>query len=272
MQHRARGTRAPHLDPPPARGSDDGTRVRGLHLVRNRPRVSKKNILKPHKHEQFVIPPDQNGAFVAAMEDVLDLYQTPYESIFPVVCFDERPCHLIADVKERVPHAPGRLARYDYLYTRLGSLNLFGYLEPKTGRVHFEVTERHTKLDFARSMKQLVDELYPQAVMIRVVLDNLATHTKGALYEAFNPAEARRLAQKLEFHFTPKHGSWLNAIELEFAALTKQALDHRIPDREELERVVGVYEQVRNTHARAIQWKFGAEAARTKLHRLYPPT
>nr|WP_295815143.1 IS630 family transposase [uncultured Deinococcus sp.] len=260
------------MDAPAVGRPDGGTRSRGFDLARNGARVSQKNVLKPHKHEQCVIPPEQNGAFVAAMEDVLDVYQKPYEPQCPVVCFDERPCHLIADVKERVPGSPGRLARYDDLYTRLGSLNLFGMLEPNTGRVHFEVTERHTKMDVARSMKQLVDELYPRAVTIRVVLDNLATHTKGALYEAFSPEEAHRLARKLEFHFTPKHGSWLNAIELEFAALTKQALDHRIPDRKELERVVGVYESLRNEHACAIQWTFNAESARTKLSRLYPLT
>ncbi|PYE55638.1 DDE superfamily endonuclease [Deinococcus yavapaiensis KR-236] len=200
------------------------------------------------------------------------MYEKRYDPLFPVVCFDERPCHLIADVKERVPAAPGRLARYDYLYTRLATLNLFGFLEPKTGRVAFEVTERHTKRDFALAMKRLVDELYPKAVMIRVVLDNLAMHSKGALYEVFEPKEARHIARRLEFHFTPKHGSWLNAIELEFAALTKQALDHRIPSREELERVVGMYERVRNEHARKVQWEFNTEAARLKLSRLYPLT
>lgn len=226
--------------------------------------------MKPHLHEQWVIPPEQNGAFVAAMEDVLDLYAREYDPSRPVVCFDERPCHLISDVKERVPLAPARLARYDYLYARHGTINLFGVVEPKTGRVDFEVTERHTKLDFAFAMKRLVDELYPQAERVLVILDNLATHSKGALYEAFDPTEAHRVARKLEFHFTPKHGSWLNAIELEFAALTRQALDHRIGTSEELERVVGVYGRLRNERGRSIDWAFTSETARSKLSRLYP--
>ena len=198
------------------------------------------------------------------------MYAKRYDNLFPVVCFDERPCHLISDVKERVRAAPGRLARYDYLYARHGTLNLFGFLEPKTGRVSFQVTERHTKLDFAHCMKRLVDELYPKAVLIHLVLDNLATHSKGALYEAFEPAVAHRIARRIQFHFTPKHGSWLNAVELEFAALSRTALDHRIPDRDELERVVGVYEERRNEQARAVNWEFSADNARTKLSRLHP--
>ena len=219
-----------------------------------------------------MIPPEQNGACVAAMEVVLDLYEKRYDPFFPVVCFDERPCHLTSDVKARVPASPGRLVRYEDLYARQGTMNLCGMLEPKTGRVSFEVTERHTKLDFAWAMQRLEDTVYPHAERVLVVLDNLATHSKGALYEAFDAQDAHRIARKLEVHFPPKHGSWLNAIELEFAALTRQALDHRIPERAELERVVGVYERVRKVRTVPVRWNFNARAARSKLRRLYPLT
>lgn len=217
-----------------------------------------------------MIPPTQNGAFVAAMEDVLDLYAASYDAAFPVVCFDERPCQLVADVVQPVPLRPGQPYRFDYEYERRGSANLFGYLEPKRGWRWMEVTLRRTKADFARCMERLVHELYPHAVKIRVVLDNLSTHTKGALYETFSPAVAHEIATKLEFHYTPKHGSWLNAVEIEFAALGKQCLDRRIASMEELHKEVQAWVIERNRKERGVNWTFSTPSARQKLARLYP--
>jgi len=204
------------------------------------------------------------------MEDVLDLYAKRYDDLFPVVCFDERPCQLIADVLTPLPLKPGQPYRYDDEYERKGTANLFGMLEPKTGRRWFRVTERRTKADFAACMRELVDVLYPRAVLIRVVLDNLSTHSKGALYEVFSAPFARRLSQKLEFHFTPKHGSWLNAVELEFAALSRQCLNHRIGSIEELREEVEAWVERRNRTGQGVDWRFTKEAAREKLFRVYP--
>jgi len=204
------------------------------------------------------------------MEDILDLYAKRYDPLFPVVCFDERPCQLIADVLLPLPLKPGQPYRFDYEYERRGSANLFGVFEPKTSRRWLRVTERRTKLDFAACLKHLVDVLYPQAVLIRVVLDNLNTHSKAVLYEAFEPREARRLARKLEFHFTPKHGSWLNAVELEFAALGRQCLNRRIGSIEMLAEEVQAWSERRDRTGRGVEWRFTTEAARSKLGRLYP--
>ncbi len=217
-----------------------------------------------------MIPPDQSGAFVAAMEDVLDVYAQPHDAAFPVVCFDERPCQLIADVVAPLPLKPGQPYRFDYEYERKGTANLFGLLEPKTGRRWFRVTERRTKADFAACMREVVDVLYPEAVRIHVVLDNLSTHSKGALYEVFPAAVARRLSRTLEFHFTPKHGSWLNAVELEFAVIGRQCLNRRIASVEELREEVTAWSERRNQKGQGVNWRFTTQAARTKLSRLYP--
>jgi hypothetical protein len=207
---------------------------------------------------------------VCAMEDVLDVYERPYDPAQPVVCFDERPCQLLAEARPPLPPSPGRPARFDYTYRRRGSANVFGYLEPLRGWRRMEVTARRTKRDFARCMHRLVHELYPAAETIHVVLDNLNTHTKHALYETFPAAEARRLAAKLVFHHTPLHGSWLNAVEIEFAALTKQCLDRRIGDRPTLTREVAAWEATRNATAVKVNWQFRTADARIKLRRLYP--
>lgn len=222
--------------------------------------------------EQWVIPPAQNAAFVAAMEDVLDLYAECHDALFPVVCFDERPCQLIADVLTPLPLKPGQPHRFDYEYERKGTANLFGLLEPKTGTRWFKVTERRTKRDFAKAMKHVVDVLYPHAVLIRVVLDNLSTHSVAALYETFPAPEARRLAKKLDFHFTPKHGSWLNAVEIEFAVLSRQCLNRRIGTVEELRREVEAWAVGRTARGAKVDWRFTTEDARRKLPRLYPQT
>jgi transposase len=228
-----------------------------------------------------VIPPEQNAAFVAAMEDVLDLYAEPYSAQFPVVCFDERPCFLIfderpcfliADVLTPIPLKLGQPMRYDYEYEKKGSANLFGFLEPGTGKRHLQVTARRTKRDFALIMKHLLTVLYPTATKVRLVLDNLNTHTVAALYDTFPAEEARSLARRLEFHFTPKHGSWLNAVELEFAALAKQCLDRRIGSIEELTTEVTAWCRERNVSGPTIDWRFDTPTARKKLKRVYPAT
>jgi hypothetical protein len=204
------------------------------------------------------------------MEDVLDLYEAPYDPARPVVCFDERPCQLTADVREGLPPAPGHPARHDYEYRRHGSANVFGYFEPLRGWREVEATARRTKGDFARCMRRLLEEFYPRAATVRVVLDNLSTHTKGALYDTFPPAEAHRLARRLELHYTPKHGSWLNAVEIEFAALGRQCLDRRIGDLDALARETRAWAAARNAQAAPLAWQFRTADARIRLRRLYP--
>lgn len=202
------------------------------------------------------------------MEDILDLYEQPYDPAQPVVCFDERPCQLIGDVRPSQALAPGRPARQDYEYERHGSANVFGYFEPLGGWRRMEVTERRTKHDFARCMRRLVDELCPQAERIRVVLDNLSTHTKAALYDTFSPAEARRIAAKLELHYTPKHGSWLNAVEMEFSVLSKQCLDRRIGDIQTLRQEAQAWDAARNAKAVKLDWQFRTKDAPHQVGRV----
>jgi len=204
------------------------------------------------------------------MEDILDLYEEPYDSVRPVLCFDERPCPLISDVRTPVAASPAHSARQDSEYARHGSANVFGVLEPLRGWRQLEVTARRTNQDFAHCLQRLVDDCFPHAQTIRVVLDNLSTHTKAALYDTFPPAEAQRLARKLEFHDTPKHGSWLNAVEIEFSALSKQCLDRRIGDQETLAREVAAWQTARNAAATRVVWQFRTADARIKLRRLYP--
>ncbi len=204
------------------------------------------------------------------MEDVLDLYHEPYDPQCPTVCFDETSKQLVAETRPPRPAAPGRIAQYDYEYERNGVRNLFLFFEPLAGWRHIEVTERRTKLDWAHCMKELVDEFYPNAERIRVVMDNLNTHNPAALYEAFEPHEARRLLNKLELHYTPKHGSWLNMAEIEFSALFRQCLDRRIPDAETLASEVTAWETDRNTRQTTANWRFTTDDARIKLSRLYP--
>ncbi len=204
------------------------------------------------------------------MEDVLDLYHEPYDPQCPTVCFDETSKQLVAETRPPRPAAPGRIAQYDYEYERNGVRNLFLFFEPLAGWRHIEVTERRTKLDWAHCMKELVDEFYPNAERIRVVMDNLNTHNPAALYEAFGPEEARRLLNKLELHYTPKHGSWLNMAEIEFSALFRQCLDRRIPDAETLASEVAVWETDRNSGQTTVSWRFTTDDARVKPSQLYP--
>lgn len=211
-----------------------------------------------------------SGAFVAAMEDVLTLYAEPYDAKRPKVCFDETSRQLLSDTRTPLPVRAGTPARSDYEYQREGTRNLFLFCEPQAGWRHVEVTAHRTKLDFAHQMKWLVDEHYPAAEVVRVVLDNLNTHGAGSLYEAFAPEEARRLVKKLEFHYTPKHGSWLNMAEIELSILQRQCLKRRIGDEATLKREVAAWERQRNGTQETIDWRFSVTEAREKLKRLYP--
>jgi transposase len=217
-----------------------------------------------------VLPPKANAGFVAAMEDVLEVYARPYDPKRPQVCFDEGGKQLIGEVRPPLPLRPGQPQRQDYEYERNGTANLFLVFEPLAGTRRVEVTERRTNQDFARIIRRLVDEWYPEAEKIVLVLDNLSTHTPAALYEAFAPAEARRLVEKLEWHYTPKHGSWLNVAEMELSVLARQCLDRRIADREALRREVAAWEEKRNAAVVKVDWQFTTADARVKLKRLYP--
>jgi hypothetical protein len=204
------------------------------------------------------------------MEDVLDVYALPLDPRRPQVCFDERPAQLIEDVYEPLPPQPGQARRYDYEYERHGTVNLFVMCQPLAGWREVKVTDHRKKVDFAHCMKDLVDVHFPDAEVIRIVLDNLNTHTPGALYGAFEPHEARRILRKLEFHYTPKHGSWLNMAEIEIAILSRQCLKQRIGTMERLQATTAIWTQRRNEQEAMINWQFDVTKARTKLARLYP--
>jgi hypothetical protein len=204
------------------------------------------------------------------MEDVLDVYARPHDASRPVVRVDEGGKQLIGDVREPLPVRPGSAAKQDHEYERGGMANLFMAFEPLAGRRRVEVTERKTAIDFARFLRVVSDELYPDAEKIVLVCDNLNTHTPAALYEAFEPAEARRLAERFEWHHTPKHGSWLNVAEMELSVLARQCLDRRIPDLETLRREVRAWEQKRNAAVVKVDWQFTTADARVKLKKLYP--
>lgn len=204
------------------------------------------------------------------MEDVLDVYTRPYDPRRPQVCLDETSRQLLGEVTAPLPPACGRPAREDYAYTRGGVCNLFLVTEPLRGWRHIVASDRRTRLDFAHVVKELVDVQYPAAETIVLVLDNLNTHTPAALYETFAPAEAKRLADKLELHYTPKHGSWLNMAEIELGVLAAQCLDRRLPDRATLAREVAAWEAERNAATRTIKWRFTTADARIKLKHLYP--
>ena len=209
---------------------------------------------------------------MAHMEDVLDLYAEPHDPQRPVVCFDESSTQLLADSREPLPIKPGKPKREDYEYVRGGTRNLFLTCEPKAGWRHVAITGQRTMRDFAHRMRWLVDEAYPDVPVIRMVLDNLNTHRTASLYETFSPAEARRIAKRLEFHYTPKHGSWLNMAEMEFSVLARACLRGRNPDQDSLERSVNACISERNAVAAPINWRFTTKKARTKLRRLYPDT
>ena len=204
------------------------------------------------------------------MEDVLELYQERYDPKRPVVCMDEQPRQLIREIRCPLAGEPGRPARYDYEYERAGTANLFLFCEPLAGWRRVEATERRTRTDWAHQVRRLLESDYPEAERVRLVLDNLNTHNIASLYETFPPAEARRLARRLEFHHTPRHGSWLNVAEVELSALSKQCLQERIPDIETLRRRVAQWSRRRNAEQKGVDWQFTTDDARVKLKRLYP--
>ena len=204
------------------------------------------------------------------MEDVLELYHEPYDPLRPVVCFDEGTKQLISETRISLSMQSGQPQRYDYEYERHGTCNLFVFSEPLVAWRQVDVTDQRTMIDYAHCMKYLVDERYPNAKLIRVVQDNLNTHKPAALYKAFRPDEARRILQRLEFHHTPKHGSWLNMAEIELSVLIRQCLDRRIGDKETLINEVRAWNTERNINANVVDWQFTTSDARIKLERLYP--
>ena len=204
------------------------------------------------------------------MEDVLEVYHRPYDAKRPLVALDESSKQLVGEVVQPLPPEPGQPERFDYEYVRNGTANLFMISEPLLGWRAVQVTERRTAKDFAEVLRWLVEEVHPDAEKVVVVLDNLNTHKPSVLYEAFPPAEAHRLANRFEFVYTPKHGSWLNVAEIELSVLARQCLDRRIASAEELRREVGAWEEERNERAVAVRWRFTTADARIKLHRLYP--
>lgn len=229
----------------------------------------KENDLKPWQKRMWCIP-RVDAHFVARMEDVLDLYAENPDPCRPVVSFDETPVQLIGEVRAPIPAKPGQPTRIDYEYKRNGVANLFVFLNVHDSWRHVKVTERRANPDFAHCMRDLVDHHYPDAEVIRVVLDNLSTHTPAALYQTFEPAEARRILRSLEFHYTPKHASWLNMVEIEIAVLSGQCLDRRIPDIETLRTETAAWTAERNRSGAKIDWMFDVHDARTKLGKSYP--
>jgi len=227
--------------------------------------------LKPWQRDMWCIP-QVDGTYVARMEDVLDLYTADPDPKRPVVCFDESPTQLIGEVRQPIPAEPGQAERFDYEYRRNGTANLFVFLDAHQPWRHVKVTDHRTATDFAGCMLDLVDTHYPNAEQIRVVLDNLSTHTPGALYETFAAPEAHRILQRLEFHYTPKHASWLNMVEIEIGVLRGQCLDRRIGERTVLEAEIKAWQAARNEAGARIQWKFTTQKARSKLARAYPDT
>jgi DDE superfamily endonuclease len=220
--------------------------------------------------EQWCIPPEADAEFVCAMEDVLEVYHRPYDEKRPLVCLDEASKQLIGETVQPLPAEPGQPERFDYEYVRHGTANLFMISEPLLGWRAVQVTERRTAKDFAEVLRWLVEDVHDEAEKIVVVMDNLNTHKLASLYEAFPAEQARRIAEKLEIHHTPKHGSWLNMAEIELSVLARQCLDQRIESREKLREEVAGWELDRNEQQVEIKWQFTTADARIKLHRLYP--
>jgi transposase len=226
--------------------------------------------LKPWQVASWCIP-QANGAYVAAMEDVLAVYQLPYDATVPTICLDEYGFALTDDTRPPLPARPGDIAKQDYEYSRHGSCSLFGAVEPHTGTRIIQVFARRTRREFAQMIKTLLTEHYPDAIRVRLVLDNLNTHTPGALYETFPAAEASALAGRIEWHFTPKHGSWLNMQEIEWAILKRQVLRHqRLASIPAVEAVVTAWASARTQRRRRINWRFTVADARLTMHHVYP--
>ena len=258
------------LEPAPARGEGRRTAHCRARQRQHDRADAKKNILKPHRKQQWVIPPDANAAFVATMEDVLEVYQRPHDPQRPLVCLDETSKQLIIETRAPIPAKPGQPARHDYEYERNGVANLFMVFAPLEGWRHVKVTDRHTAIDYAHVLRDLSDTHFPDAAKIVLLQDNLNTHKPASLYEAFPAPEARRLVERFEWHYTPKHGSWLDLAESELGVLASQCLDRRIADKQILAREVAAWQDHRNKRHAKADWQFTTANARVKLKRLYP--
>jgi len=232
--------------------------------------VLKKNELKPWLKEQWCIPPQASTDFVCAMEDILEVYQRSYSAKYPLICLDETSKQLFKETRLPISALPGKKEKYDFEYERQGVNNIFMIFAPLQGFRHVKVTNQRTKIDLAICLKEIVDVYFQNAQKITLVMDNLNTHKPGSLYNAFSPMEARRIIERLEFHYTPKHGSWLNMAEIELSVLQRQCLDRRIPDQSTLIQEVTAWEKKRNTQAMKVDWRFTTKNARIKLKRLYP--
>ena len=221
-------------------------------------------------NKYYCIPPEQNSAFVACMEDVLDVYAQPYDAECPVICMDEKPYQLLGEVAEPIPMKPGSCAKTDYEYERHGTCSIFMFTEPLGGWRHTHARERRTKIDWAHEIHDLLTIHYPDSPKIKLVMDNLNTHTISSLYETFAPETARALAKRLEIHYTPKHGSWLNIAEIELSVMSKQCLGKRISDIDLLNNSLSIWESDRNVAQKGVDWQFTTADARVNLKRLYP--
>ena len=233
-------------------------------------RVLKENELKPHKNKYWVIPPEEDADFVAAMEDTLEVYTRPHDPARPVICLNETSKQLTRETRTLLLRGPGREERIDYEYERAGVANLFMLFVPLEGKRHVSVRKRRTAKDYAHVLRELVDVHFPLAEKIILVQDNFNTHKIASLYEAFPPAEALRIAERIEMHFIPKHGPWLNMAECELSVLSRQCLARRIPDQTELADEIKAWETTRNSVGSGCNWQFTTQDARTKLSHLYP--
>jgi hypothetical protein len=231
---------------------------------------AEKNPLKPWLKQCWCIPPAANAEFVCAMEDVLEVYQRPFDPQRPLLCMDEISQQLLSDSRPSLPLRPGQPQREDYEYVRHGTVNAFMFFAPLLAWRHLTVTDRRTRVDWAVAMRAVIDDHFPAAETIVLVMDNLNTHTPASFYEAFEPEEARRLAAKLEIHYTPRHGSWLNMAEIELSVFDRQCLDRRLPTKELVEQEANAWESKRNDRQMTVDWRFTTADARIKLKRLYP--
>ena len=233
-------------------------------------RILKANDLRPHLSEYWCIPPEADADFVAAMEDVLDVYQQPYDPKRPLWCMDEKPYQILGESREPLPMRQGDIAKIDSEYVRNGTVSVFCFIQPHTGRIIHAVEPTRTAVDWAEKVKYLVDVVNPDAERIVLVMDNLNVHSVGSLYKAFEPAEARRIARKLEIHYTPKHGSWLDIAEIGINVMTRECLDRRIPSIEALRTELDAWNKAYDENPSPVNWQFNEETSRVKLRRLYP--
>lgn len=233
-------------------------------------RVLRRNKLRPHLSEYWCIPPKEDADFVAHMEDILEVYQRPYDPRYPLWCMDEKPFQLLGEGREPLPLRPGDIAKYDSDYKRNGTASIFCFIQPHTGRIEHAVEPTRTAVDWAEKIRFLVDEIEPKAEKIVLVMDNLNTHNTASLYKAFPPEEARRIARKLEVHYTPKHGSWLDIAEIGINIMTRECLDRRIQGIDELSNELKSWNDAYNEDPSPINWQFTADNSRIKLKSLYP--